>query len=181
MFKTPTLILTAIALVACNDTAAQKPKKVTQSQKAKQAAGSVSFTENAEIENIKKRLELTSQPGLLGFLAVTNAAGAPVMYTCVKGKITSGGKRLTQPWKLTKGDRGEWSGDFVTPAPSDEGTWGSSSPYIYWWTCGGQYIQTNVNYVYSDKPFRLTVQPLIAIDAETKKAESDFSKGSQSN
>lgn len=166
-------IMAALILAGCNNGGAQ-PKKVTEAQKAKQAAESIRFTENAEIENIKKRLELTSQPGLLGFLAVTNAAGAPVMYTCVKGKITSSGKRLTPKVKEWRIDRGEFNGSSLGPAPSDEGTWGSSSPYIYWWTCGDQYIQTNVNYVYSDKPFRLTVQPLIAIDAETKKAENDF-------
>ena len=172
-FATILAVIAALALSACKPEAQTAPVKATQAQKAQQAANEVVFTENAEIENIKRRLELTSQPGLLGFLAVTNAAGAPVMYTCVKGKVTSGSKRLTRPFKLTKGDRGEYSGHFVTPAPSDEGTWGSSSPYVYWWTCGGQYIQTNVNYVYSDKPFRLTVQPLIAIDQATMDAEKD--------
>lgn len=145
--------------------------KNTQAEAAAEAASSVTFTANAEIENIKRRLELTSQPGLLGFLAVTNAAGAPVMYTCVKGKVTSGGKRLTSQVQTYRVTTGEYA---LGPAPSDEGTWGSSSPYVYWWTCGGQYIQTNNNYVYSDQPFRLTVQPLIAIDQSTLDAEAEM-------
>jgi hypothetical protein len=166
------LVALALGVAACTpQPGAEAPAKKSQSQKAAEAANSIQFTENAEIDNIKKRLELTSQPGLLGFLAVINAAGAPVMYTCVKGKITSGGKRLTAPWKFTHGDKGEFSGDFVTPSPSDEGTWGSSNPYVYWWTCNDQYIQTTGDYIYSDKPFRLTNQPLIAIDAATKAAE----------
>ena len=156
----------------CEPTTAPKAQvKQTQSEKAKQVAETIRFTENAEIDNIKKRLELTSQPGLLGFVAVINMAGAPVMYTCVKGKITSGSKRLTRPWDVYYGDKGQFYGDFITDSPSDEGTWGSSSPYMYWWTCGDQYIQTSQNYIYSDKPFRLTQQPLIAVDSATLKAE----------
>lgn len=135
--------------------------KATQSDKAKRAADSIRFTENAEIDNIKKRLELTSNPGLLGFVLLMNEAGQPIMYTGVKGKITSGGKRLTRGQILEKGDRGNNYGHFVMKSPSDEGTWGSSNPYIYFWTTQGQYMQWNGKYLYSDKPFRTKIEPLI--------------------
>lgn len=154
------LIFISMSLVACVDDR-QKPKKITQSMKAKAAADSISFTENAEIDNIKKRLQLTSDPGLTGFVLLMNEAGQPIMYTGVKGKITSGGKRLTSPQRLGRGDRGQASGHFVMDAPSDEGTWGSSNPYIYFWTATGQYIQWNGKYLYSDKPFRTKVAPLV--------------------
>lgn len=155
------LIFITISLTACGGGDRPKPKKVTQSMKAKAAAQSISFTENAEIDNIKKRLELTSNPGLTGFVLLMNEAGQPIMYTGVKGKITSGGKRLTNPQRLVHGDRGQSYGDFVMSAPSDEGTWGSSNPYVYFWTATGQYIQWNGKYLYSDKPFRTKVAPLV--------------------
>lgn len=139
-------------------------KKITQSQKAKAAAESISFTENAEIDNIKKRLQLTSNPGLTGFVLLMNEAGQPIMYTGIKGKITSSGKRLTSPWAKHEINYDCGSSaycDYVGEAPSDEGTWGSSSPYIYFWTTTGQYIQWNGKYLYSDKPFRTKVDPLI--------------------
>lgn len=129
--------------------------------KAKAAADSIRFTENAEIDNIKKRLELTSNPGLLGFVAVINGVGQIVTYSPVQGKITSGGKRLTAPSKVWGIDRGQYTGSQLGPSPSDEGTWGSSNPYVYWWTPGGQYLQTSMDYVYSDKPFRLSEVPLL--------------------
>lgn len=144
------------------------PVKDTEAAKAAAAANSVHFTENAEIDNIKRRLELTSQPGLLGFIAVINMSGAPVLYTCVKGKVTSGSKRLTKPWEWQSNGSNYSNVD----APSDEGTYGSSSPYVYWWTCGGQYLQTDGNYIYSDKPFRLTAQPMIAVDQATLDAQT---------
>ena len=92
-------ILCALLLTACLET--EKASKNVQAEKAKAAANSIQFTENAEIDNIKKRLELTANPGLLGFVVLLNETGQPVMYTGVKGKITSGGKRLTEPDRYT--------------------------------------------------------------------------------
>lgn len=121
------------------------PERQMQSMKAAQAADNLTFTENAEIENIQARLKLTSAPGALGYVLLINESGQPITYVAVKGKITSSGKRLTDP------DTG----------PSDEGTWGSSDPYIYFWSTSGQYYQWNGKYLYSDKPFRLRIEPLV--------------------
>jgi len=165
LFVILTLLFSASFIAACLPQGQATPKtpKVTQSQKAAQAAESITFTENAEIDNIKKRLELTSNPGLTGYILLMNEAGQPIMYTGVKGKITSGGKRLTRPFQVsnTNRDCGEWSCDDVTPAPSDEGTWGSSNPYVYFWTASGQYVQWNGKYLYSDQPFRVRIKPLV--------------------
>jgi len=45
--------------------------------------------------------------------------------------------------------------------PSDEGTFGSSDAYVYWWTEEDQYYQWSGKYLYSDKPFRLAIEPLV--------------------
>jgi hypothetical protein len=171
MKKFAIIIIAGLALGGCEDTQTPTPTKTTQSQRAAEAANSISFTENAEIDNIKKRLELTSKPGLLGYVTIINRVGQAMLFSPVKGKITSGSKRLTQPDRAWKGDRGEWNGHFIRKAPSDEGTWGSSNPYVYFWTPGGQYFQTSMDYIYSDKPYRLTEKPLIdlsAVKGETK-------------
>lgn len=154
------LLVIVFIVVGCNEKQSKKPKKITQSQKASEAANSITFTENAEIDNIKARLELTSNPGLTGFVLLMNEAGQPIMYTGVKGKITSGSKRLTQPFKVRNYGRNNYA-YLNVPSPSDEGTWGSSSPYVYFWTTNGQYIQWNGKYLYSDKPFRTKVEPLV--------------------
>lgn len=160
MKKVFIVMFSALFLFGCNEQKAAASKKVTQSQKAAKAADSINFTENAEIDNIKKRLELTSNPGLVGFVLLMNEAGQPIMYTGVTGKITSGGKRLTKPYQV-KNYMSMDNAYKVTPAPSDEGTWGSSNPYIYFWTTSGQYVQWNGKYLYSDKPFRTKIEPLV--------------------
>lgn len=158
------VILMAMVITACDEGTAHQQAKITQAKKAKAAADSISFTENAEIDNIKKRLELTANPGLLGYVVLLNEMGQPVMYTGVKGKITSGGKRLTPTEVYGRVPDADGKGDtccYVSKSPSDEGTYGSSGEYVYFWTPAGQYIQWNGKFLYSDKPFRLTTEPLV--------------------
>lgn len=148
----------ALALAACEPATPAAPStRDTQARAAATAANTVRFTRNAEIENITKRLQLTGNPDLLGFVVLLNEAGQPIMYTSVKGKVTSGGKRLT-PTDVREDD---FEGDMLRAAPSDEGTYGSSTQYVFFWTTDGQYIQWSGNYLYSDQPFRLNTQPLI--------------------
>lgn len=148
-------IVMVLALAACEQD--QPSAKNQQALRAKEAANSISFVENAEIDNIKKRLELTSSPALVGYVLLMNEMGQPVMYSGVKGKITSGGKRLTEPDRYAPlGQNG-----FMRAGPSDEGTYGSSGEYIFFWNPQGQYIQWNGKYLYSDKPFRVKIEPLV--------------------
>lgn len=143
----------------------QKTVKNQQAAKAAAAANSISFAENAEIDNIKQRLQLTSNPGLVGYIVLLNESGQPIMYTGVKGKVTSGSKRLTEPDR--SGAWGAGANNVVRAAASDEGTYGNSGEYIFYWTPSGQYVQWNGKYLYSDKPFRLSVQPLV-VDVNIK-------------
>lgn len=153
------LAVTGIALAGCLPDMEQS--KNVQSQKAAEAANSIKFSAgNAEIDNIKRRLELTADPALQGYIVLFNDMGRPILYTTIKGKVTSGGKRLTPPIR-------EWSisgnNNALGDAPSDEGTWGSSNPYIFFWTTSGQYIQWSGNYLYSDKPIRITDSPAVML------------------
>ena len=158
-------LASVFALTACEQGPPRKAEvKDLQANKAAEAADSIKFTENSEIENIKRRLELTSKPSTIGFILLLNESGQPIMYTSVKGKITSGSKRLTAPvqrWDLQEGGCTGRCGETIADAPSDEGTWGSSDPYIYFWTVDGQYMQWNGKYMYSDKPFRTRIEPLV--------------------
>jgi hypothetical protein len=149
------ITIAALGLNGCRDTG---PGKNEQADKAQQAANSIVFTANAEIDNIKKRIELTSKPGALGFIILLNDAGQPILYEGVEGKVTSGGKRLTAPDRLYHYGLER---SFVRASPSDEGTWGSSSPYIFYWNTEGVYRQWSGQYLYSDKPFRLRIDPLV--------------------
>jgi hypothetical protein len=140
----------ALAIAACEPTARDE-----QARKgaviAEQAMGHAQS--NSEQANIGDRLKLTSNPNLLGHIAIVNKVGQVVLYTTIKGKVTSGSKRLTNPtYCSTNGE-----------CPSDEGTFGASNPYIFFWTTQGQYIQTSMDYIYSDKPLRVAEKPLMTV------------------
>ncbi len=160
MIATALLASASLALTGCGE---EQPKsaKSNEAAKAAAAANSRTFTENAEPDNIVKRIKLTSNPGQVGYIALLNMAGRPIAYYGVTGKVTSSGKRLTKPWEFARTDGGQYTIDTVVDGPSDEGTYGSSDPYIYFWTTGGQYVQWSGEYFYSDQPFRLREAPLI--------------------
>ena len=154
--RTPIILLAALTLSACDPVVADN--KTQQSQKAADAARSIQFSDNAEIDNIKSRVQLTANPGLLGFVLLMNEAGQPIMYEGVRGKITSGGKRLTRPDEMPSC----WEDKCpVRQAASDEGTYGHSGDYVFYWNQNGEYRQWNGKYLYSDKPFRLRQEPLV--------------------
>lgn len=133
-----------------------------QSQRAREAASNVRFSGNAEIENITRRLEMVSNPNLLGYIVLFNQAGQPVTYHAVRGKVTSSTKRLTPQQTIrTFGNGNGGSTPAVINAPSDDGTFGGSDDYIYFWTTEGQYIQWSGQYLYSDRPIRLRIEPLV--------------------
>lgn len=156
LFYKIALLSAAVTLCVASSCEENNPNKDAQKDAAKRAAASITFVDNAEIDNIKRRLELTSQPGLLGYILLMNEAGQPVAYLGVKGKITSGSKRLTPPDRYVVQGNGH-----IRAEASDEGTWGSSDPYIYFWTTDGAYVQWSGKYLYSDQPIRLKVEPLV--------------------
>lgn len=157
--------LATLFLSGCGDGSPTGPPTTQeqQSAQAQRAANSVNFSGgNAEIENITNRLKLTGQPGLAGYIMLFNDAGQPILYASIRGKVTSGSKRLTPPQRLSPlHDCGEYQCRTYIDAPSDEGTYGSSNPYVYFTTTEGQYYQWSGDYLYSDRPFRTRVEPLV--------------------
>lgn len=107
-----------------------------------------------EQENTAGRLTQDNEPGAVQHLYVLSAAtGQPIMYSTVRGKVTSSGKRLSPRNTIGSykcGDntcfdgfsvqvRGEviWTKEIL----GDDGTYGSSAPYLYWWDTQGRYHQ----------------------------------------
>ena len=107
-----------------------------------------------EQENIQKRLQMENLPGSVKHLYLLSAySGEVVLYSTVKGKITSSGKRLTPltvgvgeggyglPFRLNDSVEGlQKTGEVI----QDDGTYGSSIEYLYWWDQSGVYHQQYV-------------------------------------
>lgn len=127
---------------------------------AKVATGSDGLT--VEQRNVKARIERDNKPGSVKHLYVFSNFSANVMlYSTVSGKVTSSGKRLTSPVHLADGDRGEWRGHFVMPRIQDDGTYGSSIPYLYWFDTKDVYHQL---YITGGQTMIVREQPLALPD-----------------
>ena len=120
-----------------------------------------------EQQNIKGRLLEDNKTGAIKHLYVISAySGQVIIYSTVRGKVTSSGKRLT-PTSLMGGDAA-FTGSFAIPfgdvekrtteVLQDDGTYGSSSEYLYWWDTKGVYHQ---HYVVGGQIVHVSNEPLV--------------------
>lgn len=110
-----------------------------------------------ERQNISKRLTTFSDPAKISYIYLISY-GKVMSYYVVKGKITSGSKRLTPQNQVTYQDVGT-PDNVVVEAPELDGTYGSSNPYIYFWTTDGVYVQWTGDYMLTDQPLSLATPP----------------------
>lgn len=119
-----------------------------------------------EQENISNRLLLDNTPGSIKHLYVMSAmTGDVLIYSTVKGKVTSSGKRLT-PNTVAAGYNGgsfgiavDIGGDSNVTGEvlQDDGTYGNSSEYLFWWDIQGRFHQ---HYPGAGQIIHISDQPL---------------------
>lgn len=141
----------SLALIGCEPPAPPVSSTGVGKATAKVTVGSDGVTN--EQRNIRDRLEMENKPGVVKHLYVISPeSGQALIYSTVKGKVTSSGKRLSPTaidavinngsnvhngWEISYGDH-----RVVTREPlQDDGTYGSSEPYIYWFDVRGVYHQ----------------------------------------
>ncbi len=151
-------LLLVLFLAACGGSSTPKDNSnvksssgVSQTQ-VKVEVGSDGLT--AEQRNVRDRLVEDNKPGAIKHLYVISPySGQVLIYSTVRGKVTSSGKRLA-PRTVVAADGEYVDGDFngiavqingetrrTTEVLEDDGTYGDSVPYIYWWDVQGRYHQ----------------------------------------
>lgn len=179
MFILAVFLLPLCAFDGCDATQSQQPKSasgVTQAS-VQLTTGADGLT--AEQRNIKARLIEDNKPEAIKHLYVISPySGQVILYSTVKGKVTSGGKRLT-PTSVYAADLynvtthgmhvGIAGNDYLTSEVlQDDGTYGSSGDYLYWWDVRGSYRQL---YLTGGEIVVLSDQPLpiksVTINLET--------------
>jgi len=146
------LILTVSALcmlASCDD---NPTTSVTSSSGVNKQVTQVATDSNGwtvEQKNVAERLKIDNAPGAIKHLYIISPySGQTLIYCTVKGKVTSGGKRLT-PTTIVAGGGGDFrqtgfdalGGKETTEVLQDDGTYGSSCEYIYWWDTAGKFHQ----------------------------------------
>lgn len=160
--KRATIICTTLALVALTGCGTQVQsvsgtKMTTVGQVKTDQSG-----KTIEQANIAKRIDTDNQPGSVKHLYVLSAySGQVLIYSTVKGKVTSSGKRLT-PDRVTGSNLFTFNvgatNQFVTDQVlAEDGTYGSSIEYLYWWDTKGVYHQ---HYIQGGQILHVSDQPL---------------------
>jgi hypothetical protein len=140
-------LLTAALLVGMLFTVAAVDPECDNSDAVTTARSGVS------IASAKHRLEMENTPGAIQHLYILSAySGQVLLYSTVKGKVTSSGKRLSPTQRAVTG----YSADYHPELIGDDGTYGTSIEYLYWWDVKGVYRQIYVTggtfTVISDQP-----------------------------
>ena len=121
----------------------------------------------AEQRNVAERLIEDNKPGSIKHLYVISAySGQVIIYSTVRGKATSGGKRLTPTTVLgdTQGTNSYFRVNIggntlgTSEVLQDDGTYGHSGDYIFWWDTKGVYHQ---HYNSGGQIIHISNQPLV--------------------
>jgi hypothetical protein len=149
---------------------ASQPKSSSGVKKAKAKVTTGTDGLTTEQRNVKSRVEEDNKPGAVKHLYVISSwSGQVIIYSTVKGKVTSGGKRLT-PTTVAATD-GQYVGNALNGVPvsiggrnhrtpevlQDDGTYGSSMNYLFWWDVQGRYHQ---HYVTGGQILHISDHPL---------------------
>lgn len=148
-------ICAAVALLGCQPT--EEPRSSSGVGKATVRVPTDPEGFTAEQRNVRERLLEDNRPGSVKHLYIISAySGQVVLYSTVKGKVTSGGKRLspttimddcgesnTNCGGIPVNLDGHWysTGEVL----QDDGTYGSSVEYLFWWDVRGVYHQHYVS------------------------------------
>ncbi len=114
-----------------------------------------------EQSNITDRIKMDNTPGSIKHLYVISAySGQVIIYSTVKGKVTSSDKRLTpstvdgsNTFDLHIGGTLYGTRQIL----GEDGTYGHSAEYLYWWDSKGIYHQ---HYVSGGQILHISDQPL---------------------
>lgn len=121
----------------------------------------------SEQRNVKKRIEKDNEIGAIKHLYVISAySGQVILYSTVDTKVTSSGKKLTPKTVVGNGIESAGSSNYVTingvnyttnEVLEDDGTYGSSIEYLYWFDQRGAYHQ---HYISGGQIIHISDQPL---------------------
>ena len=167
------LLLVALPLslslltISCDDITVKREQTSSSGAKTTNISNDFRVSLNAEgktteQQNILDQKRVTSDPTKILWIHLVDMNGRMYLRTPVRCKVTSSGKRL-EPTScaagMSKGDG--FTSYYGAVAPNNhrtteliqiDGTYGSSDPYIYWFSPDNHYFQKGDGYLLSDMP-----------------------------
>lgn len=167
---TPLLLLAAALSIACDQPPTTPVVQSTSGlQQATVAVPTGPDGLSVEQRNVRDRLVQDNKPGSIKHLYVISAySGQVLLYSTVKGKVTSSSKRLA-PSSVDSSwtDQVTAPNGFITTIGGrqyvtkqvlgDDGTYGDSIPYVYWFDARGVYHQ---HYIEGGQILHVSSEPI---------------------
>lgn len=172
------------SMASCGNMSADplQPSSSSGVTKATVKVGTDLTGKTIEQNNIIGRLNEDNKPGAIKHLYIISAySGQVLLYSTVKGKVTSSGKRLTPiSVSVSSGQYNNHDGFDIDinggryqtqEVLQDDGTYGSSVEYVYWWDSKGIYHQ---QYITGGMIMHISNQPIavkgiiLNLESETK-------------
>lgn len=167
-----------IFLVFTGEDCENKPASTSGVNKTSVTVPTGSDGLTVEQRQVGKRLLEDNKPGAIKHLYIISAySGQVLIYSTVQGKVTSSGKRLSPTtingyqgsgFAVQFGNETKYTDEVL----QDDGTYGTSVEYVYWWDVRGVYHQ---QYITGGMLVHVASQPLavknIVLNMELAKAE----------
>lgn len=121
-----------------------------------------------ERENLIKRLERWNNPNKISYIYLMSNAGQIVGYFTIKGKVSSVNSKLTTTTQISY----MYSQSVAAvESPDMDGSYGSNGDAVFFYLTDGTYMEWNGKYFLSDRPVKLSVQPIMTYDVTPKKGK----------
>ena len=147
------VLLLGFGTIACTEGTPQPTVSSSGVQRTTVQVQTDTNGRTVEQNNIAERYKIDNTPGSVKHLYIISAySGQVILYSTVRGKVTSSGKRLTPT--SVEDHQGQYQSDTygfplniggtnvrTTEVLQDDGTYGSSAEYIYWFDSKGVYHQ----------------------------------------
>lgn len=142
------VLLLAAVLVACGPTSQQ----IRQGEINANAPEVYHVTKFVERNNINRRQQVFDDPAQVSWIYCLADNGQVVFYGPVEGKVTSSGKRLEPIHSATSAMVGDIYTDELV---QQDGTFGGSDSYVYWFDPDGNYYQWDGYYFLTSVPIKV--------------------------
>jgi hypothetical protein len=145
------MVMTISLLTGCEELSEiekQQIAKVENAMRVMEQTKVPVLYKSLERENIRQRILVSNDPNTLQWI-YPMSAGRVIGRFPVKGKVTSGSKRLT----ATTGYNPNTSS--TEELPDEMGTYGSSGDYIFWFDPAGNFHQHKGDYFLSTVPYKI--------------------------
>lgn len=136
----------------------QQEEQTTESNQQRLIAAQPlpSLTKSLERVNLTRRLNRLNQDHLTSYIYLVSQTGKVMAFYPVSGKVTSLNAYLTASHRLVNFGNG---GVGEEELPDLDGTYGSNSDGIFFFTTEGVYVEWHGDYLWSDQPLKLSQQP----------------------